>query len=870
MTAAGWAHAPFWEKDLGAEGELPSRLAALRDGIAPAPGASPEVRAGQLLASAVFHGALLDRKWWQRWLEGALRLTLLMEDLAWVDMEPLDLSADGPDSQPRRWFADPITRVLLAHWHHDAVRSAKLNADDCLQAFFGTADVDWSDLLLRHARLHWQLRIPPLLVTHALGVHRVVPVPGNDWRRVIGLNFTPADGPYRFCSTHKSSARAIDAQISPLRAILDRVKNSPTGKRATADKIARQYGARTCDSCLAALAGWCVFALTLDRGRLPKGFAPSTVKGYLTYLATEVFDPGDDPQSWTDDQLGERYDTRLSEIEDGNRRNKTLNAIASFHAYLRSRRPELAPLPQHLEDHRAEGRASANLLSPGEFQNALALCRTTEQKLCLILPFRAGLRLRETLGLLVTDFHIHGGGCDLVIARNQLRKLKTLTSRRILPLDLLLEPDELKLLLGWVKKRRVLAQASYARGLLVGPLNAAEPLSEKHVLKELDDILHRATGAALTAHHLRHSFASYVLATMLLPEGTSELAVPAPLRSAISVERKSRLTNRLLGPEKLGQHALHAVSALLGHIVSATTLRWYSHLLDLSLQHYVSRTAVQAAIPLPQVLGLTGQRSAKRPALQSCRPRESTRRYQRPIPSPIPLDGTNPKLWQVSTTRGRRTKRIERVLSGPLALEERPKHRSAKQLQVEASGTDWREIAAAIHGYSDHSKSEQWRSSADALLTLRLKTERPRHEIEALAVSRSGKWQSLVDQHWRPQVKLTALERRALFYAVTHWDGSRSGVRFQSRPLAQAWRDLLRRYGLLDDQVRLTISGRFPQRSSTELHALLATSNDLPGTAARRGWRGTIMVSFQSEARQFKSAIHFFILILAIHEGYAG
>lgn len=79
------------------------------------------------------------------------------------------------------------------------------------------------------------------------------------------------------------------------------------------------------------------------------------------------------------------------------------------------------------------------------------------------------------------------------------------------------------------------------------------------------------------------------------------------------------------------------------------------------------------------------------------------------------------------------------------------------------------------------------------------------------------------------------------------------------------------RSGFSEDELRLDISGRFDKLTSSEIHEVIETDSNLPGTAARRGWRGSIMISFQgntSNARQFRSAAHFLLLFLAIREGY--
>lgn len=179
--------APYWsEATLFANAEV-EELNFLQLKIAPRSDASVEERGGQLMASAVFHGALLNRASWKSWLEAATTSAWLDQGLVWVDLAPIDPLKSGPDSQTHRWFADPITRLLLAHWHSDGLGLKHFDPDLCLRAFFGPSDECWADRLLRHASRHWRLRIPPILVAHALDLHRAVPPQTDDWQRILAF-----------------------------------------------------------------------------------------------------------------------------------------------------------------------------------------------------------------------------------------------------------------------------------------------------------------------------------------------------------------------------------------------------------------------------------------------------------------------------------------------------------------------------------------------------------------------------------------------------------------------------------------------------------------------------------------------------------
>lgn len=888
---------PFFGFSVGNLEDLPSPLQALKERVAPCTTMSPQQRLGQLLASAVFNGALLDARWWKRWLEAVMVQAPIHDDLLWIDLEPVVPGGDGPLGQPRRWFADPVSRLLIAHWHNEGVECDTPHPEQCLQAYLGSETPGLTERLIEHSRRHWQLRIPPVLVAHAMGETGAVPVDRDDWRRILGLSTGRPGDPNTFEPERiRAGSRRMPAYLSDVRRIVIEAKRNSRRarpfkilkeKKAAADRLGLHAAKLPVGSFAHQLTHWARYSLLKSRGRDQPGIMPGQVRTHLLNLSCEVFEEGDDPLSWTAEQLFDRYDSRLTRIELESRQHSVYEAIGSFHEYLQNCRPDMPALPAYFFQFRLEGNASANLISPAEYQHALRLCTSIENKICLMLAFRAGLRLNEILGLTVFDFFEGSGSWELVVNHNEFRRLKNRTSRRIVPLTALFaeasceggngkegSKHELALLLRHVRSRLEVAKATNASGLLIGPIHAKTEAQDTLRKEELEAILFVATRRKTDVHHLRHSFASYLLATMLLPGDVARPAVPRSLSSIISPQRKAQLSERLLGAEKLGQHSVHAVSALLGHIVSGTTLRWYAHLLDLSLMHHVSRPVHEAGLSRHQASVLTGQNKLTAKPVPESLQGKPTSFYRRPKLSPMPLDGTPPTVWQVSQVRGRRARRIERVLRSneELQVETRAKPKSAAALKVRKAG--WREIVAALQPTSSIKEAPQWRTAAHVIRTLSMKSGRPRHGSDPFALEPSSKWVELVDFHWRSDRKLLAIERQALRYVIEHWDPSRDAVRFRSRPLALAWRDLLIDLQFKREEIKLSVTGSGSQRSSSDLHSSLRKDPNVPGTNKTRRRRGSICVSFtgqgSEQSRQLRRAAHFIIVLLAVREGYRG
>lgn len=874
-------------------------------------------RAGQMLASAIYYGALLDPAWWDSWFEAAIRKPVLVDDLVWLDIQPLDPKSEGRFSQPRRWFADPVTRMLLAHWHSKSAAAVTRNAQDCLRDFLSCPG-DTPDLLvslLAHAERRWQLRMPSVLVAHAAGRHRAVPVEPEDWLRVLGRKFERQAAVPRA----KPAPRTIQTWCIPARQVLEKYPAPKDGLgrlRAKNNAVDDLRKLRASSPAERLMHAWCLDALTCYRGKqTQRGILPMTVKGHLENLTKLVIDASDDLLKMTAEEIEDRFDARLEMIESDGKRNKTLNAARSLYHYLRRCRPELPPFPRQLNEHATEQRVSADLISPVEFARALGYANA-DQQICLILGFRCGLRYGEVKGLRAQDFLVGEQVFELTVIRNEHRELKNATTRRVLPLHLLLDPGETKILKKRVKERvaalgiadgqnlivddavvgmsgdgsvgaetalnLILNEAAFGSDSLVSSEKLPAEAGHDNVKKIPPEKSTTTTLRSVRYHHLRHSFGTYLLTTMLLPDDFRDAPIPTQLRSVISFSRKDRIVESVLGKQKLGQHSLHAISVLLGHIVPETTIRSYSHLLDLSILHYVSRRVAGPALSKRQLRQLTLRQSNVAPTIlesnetelsQSRRPRS----YRAPLASDAPLNEPA-VVSKVSDWRGRRVARRERYFASPEAGKikvKRPREKKSDRLKY----PDWRHIAAVLIPSIDPTKEtafpasiETWTQAASSIFDLRTVEGKVRHERDLGVIQKSSKLRNYVDSRWRADRQLTSLERRALFYAIEHWDRSRAQVRFESRPLAVAWRDLLIDIGFEKAELEITVvAAWFRKRSSHELHQMLPETDNLPGTARRRGKRGRIRIAFKGygeTARQVRAAGHFVMLLLAIREGY--
>ena len=218
--------------------------------------------------------------------------------------------------------------------------------------------------------------------------------------------------------------------------------------------------------------------------------------------------------------------------------------------------------------------------------------RHPEIQLVAILGYRAGLRLPEILGLRLSDFVDRNGIFELQIAHTKQRRLKTFASRRILPLHVLLSASEQTALRDWLCTRSVLPRHPDSGARAFGAPISRGSVDQSHYESAFKHLFSKIKIEGANFSHFRHSFASFLLLNLLLPDEESETMLVRVLRPSVSWGRSRALKEAFLGKERIGQASLHAVSQALGHTGIHITLRAYQHLLDVALDLNVCRAAV--------------------------------------------------------------------------------------------------------------------------------------------------------------------------------------------------------------------------------------------------------------------------------------
>ncbi|WP_027848783.1 hypothetical protein [Marinospirillum minutulum] len=236
-------------------------------------------------------------------------------------------------------------------------------------------------------------------------------------------------------------------------------------------------------------------------------------------------------------------------------------------------------------DFEDEGRlVRSGLLSEKDYQAALTYIRSAYKdkdtrilmSFLLLLTYRFGLRSSEATGLLARDWCEYQDLKWVLIRNNKLRRLKTESSQRAIPLLFKLSNLETKTLQQVFSRYETLAGKSKNNPLFC-ELEEGGIKSHSHTARfpsAIIEVLRIITGSTnLVLHHARHSFHNRVAAALL--------EIDTPLTKALNEGLdKTQVQQIVLGRNhQVSRRNSMALARLMGHSAPTTGMRNYNHLL---------------------------------------------------------------------------------------------------------------------------------------------------------------------------------------------------------------------------------------------------------------------------------------------------
>jgi hypothetical protein len=570
---------------------------------------------GRALVSAIIFGGYLKQAGWDNWLQSAHQF----------DGHSLTIRSDDENVPPMRWFPDPLTARLLKtlpshEWLTGSISTA--TATRCIKATLADSLFDnvrpTSLKILRDwAELRLRLTAPPFLVEYALAGGPSVSLPEEAWQRLLtGRKPQPREPVQRATPRIVTSGLAPEGRQAPrdtvmvLRSLRLALRSRTKGTRkpsraAAAAAIASTMQKQPCDRhAIGMLLEWA--KLRLSQPRSDGGLEPATVGRYLTPIAEPLlaFAGAQNWQQFEAEDLAEMYLDIISRQTSDSERAMAGQALANFHQVVLSLFPSLEMDLSEIRHCGDKGQVNANIITGQEFNNAKrnliqrgGSWRERIPVTILIFGNRAGLRRNEAITLPLSSIRVSGMSIELTLRRTPYGGLKSSAGTRRLPLHDLLTEKEAAFIRRWLADRPKGMKTVKDPLLFCDGIDPRRVLSAAEVFNPIRAAMQHATGDPdIRFHSNRHSFATYLLLCLIVPNGFDLSWLTGLTPDLVSVDRQTKLKEAFLGRNRLGQSALHAVSQALGHSDVRVTLSSYTHLADVALWAFVSQNVVQPKI----------------------------------------------------------------------------------------------------------------------------------------------------------------------------------------------------------------------------------------------------------------------------------
>jgi integrase len=610
-----------------------------------------QLRAGQLLLSALLYGGLLDLKA-LRLLPSHVELCQVSKDFYWIDLisdvtirlEPGEaraatekgMSFRQQKSLLRRWFPDAITELLLLRWQLDqfgafpqlAGMSGNSEEYCCylIRQFLMVLDIEnpkqpikLSELIQGAVTLN-ALQLPSFLVAYAQNKYNTCSLPPLAWNRLhsgfrgeateIDLLLGEPDTFLTHLNAIPIALASISiAQFDQYALYKQLIRSLAIGRaekikpHSQAITLVEQFLTGHQGQIAPPLFRLCQWAIEMYRNgsNLKDRLAASTIPKYLGQVQDIIHHLGvDDPLQCEAEELIEIYQTLINQAKSNKTKFYRLGRIREFQLFLtKLGYPEKLSLSDLSGGGRSSVEVDANYLNETEFQQVLYELNRIEtfsprltriRRLILILGYRCGLRRTEAWKLRIRD--IQGTQAPMLyVLPTAYKAVKSTNSIRQLPLKSLLNTSELNELMTWSQQRH------FEEGLDDSMTTDAFLFSHeghgKGLIKEalIFPLLHTVLRAVAGDPSIRYHHLRHSFANNQLMHCLQVKLPEFPGHVAESADINESTDKSLFGlaPIHPTRKHLFQLSNLLGHGSPDMTLKHYIHLCDWMLMQTLNR-----------------------------------------------------------------------------------------------------------------------------------------------------------------------------------------------------------------------------------------------------------------------------------------
>ncbi|MDH5766974.1 MAG: site-specific integrase, partial [Gammaproteobacteria bacterium] len=583
--------------------------------------------AGQILLSAIVNGGILSKKWLDGFGDALKHRVVIDDDYLWLDLEVNIKNSTRKDH--RRWFADPVTGLLILKWKNkygdtwidDTTNIGQRKQNElCIRNFFRGMGLKYKDSfpvskLINSASTLLSMSLPQFLIKYAESPTMSPSLSPLTWIRlrhdrqgIINKEENKKDEIVDIDINIRTNNTKVTTgdQIKNLRKLqsilgLYHHRNAPSIGEIC-KKIESFIDSAQLNPIVAYLAYWCLIRMRSTRLTGSK-VKPSSMNTYLSTIGTDLirnmieYNPVElDEEDWM-----EIYEKVIDSGANNKIKNRRKRRLREFHDFLVVY--EGFPKVYFSGCEQEENIVDVNIISPKEYMQILLVLSQDSydserlrkiRRIVFTLGYRCGLRRKEVLTIQIRNLQIldcKGGnakeGSELLIVSNSQGKLKTKKSTRRIPLEYLLTDEEFEELYQWKQKRiREVKGSKIVNQLLFCNIaNDIEVLSDKELFQPIHFAMRMVTGDySLHYQNLRHSFATMLILRLtqdsyknILPESW----VTENGKYLLPLENESILDKLLNRSEfRPTRKNVYLVSNLCGHNGPKETLDTYIHCLD--------------------------------------------------------------------------------------------------------------------------------------------------------------------------------------------------------------------------------------------------------------------------------------------------
>ena len=594
--------------------------------------------------SAILYGRIYDKELIEDFSHSILFHAQVYNKKLWVDFKSTDSKDkssldERPESIKYRWLPDPLTSILITRLHRSIenntnpsynYKKIKTRTTTLIRALAFNANISrcrndssWTiDKVIKYSKKEAVLYMPGFIRAFIEGETTSQSLPEDTWKRFISdeqvvltdyenisMTGTAIHRPTYATSesqevkTDKAIIKKVRLALAEAQSVSSGLNPAPTDLRNSSQRrtqlkldlklILSDYSSSASSTLLYSIE-WVLDLLTYGTSKT-QSLSLRTIYEYYYANSKPLIEQAChlDLLTLNEDELISLYNTILEYFKDSTRASRAY-PLSLFHNFLFNTYLIEDVDFYEIEPRYALNTIDANIITDIEYKRTYKLLyedkyedRVTRVRntLLLCLLCKSGPRPSEAIRFLISDIIISDDP-QLYVRNNNFGTGKTYNAIRQIPLLINFDEEETALIHEWLEYRTKTEKSNPKKPLFTEGRQAHIAIRQ-NATNRITLALRIATGDnSVRLRHLRHTFASYYISY------ACPVSEQFPTKQLVKNNNQSELLSKIFGSTSPTRRFLYQVAAMLGHGSPATTLRNYTHCLDIITGEYIWSTPV--------------------------------------------------------------------------------------------------------------------------------------------------------------------------------------------------------------------------------------------------------------------------------------